>query len=476
MKQTPFRFRSRAWGFILPVLILFVGLMLLVRWQDLPKANLLPSDLTPSSLEGVQRILILAPHCDDETLGAGGLIQSAVQAGIETRVVIATNGDGYRFATSEEFHKMYPTSRDYIRMGEVRQDESLAALAKLGIPAGHVYFLSYPDRGTPALLEKYWSPSQPYRSPFSSVNQSPYPRTYHPASVYAGADYLSDLISILTGYRPDLVVFPNPEDTHPDHWGLGIFTRLALAEISHKDSGYRPTLMTYLVHRPDYPVVRGLKPSAALVPPPALAFIYPNWLGWPLSREQTRIKGEAIQQYKSQIPLLRGLMESFVRSNELFSPVVSANMNEAVSGQFLDPSTWKDATGEAIQPVQPDPTGDVLSHKVIPGMDLKALYAARTSSGELWLCAQLHGKASREISYSIRLKSLADSGMRSYEAHSRHEPGQAAVTRSGNYFCSTTTISELGDPWGIALEATVESPDPLLPLDQTAWQLVFLKP
>jgi LmbE family N-acetylglucosaminyl deacetylase len=474
MKQT--HYRSRAWGFGLPVLLMVIGMTLLVRWADLPKANILPSDLTPSSLEGVQRILILAPHCDDETLGAGGLIQSAVRAGIETRVVIATNGDGYRLATFKEFHKMHLVARDYIHMGEVRQDESLAALAKLGVPSDRVYFLSYPDRGTAALLEKHWSPSQPYLSPYSKVSQSPYPRTYHPASVYAGQDYLADLVSILTEYRPDLVVFPSPEDVHPDHWGLSIFARLALAEISHRESDYRPVLMTYLVHRPDYPVVRGLKPDAALVPPPALAYIYQNWLGWPLSKDQVIMKNLAIQEYKSQLPLLRGLMESFVRSNELYSPITPANMTDVVSGELLDPATWKDSTGVSIESVQPDPTGDVLSHKVAPETDLKAMFAARMSSEELWLCAQLHGPAAKGISYSIRLKSLTESGIHSFEAHTRPRPGQAAITRSKDYFCSTVNLSELGNPWGIALEATAESPDPLLPLDQTAWQLVFLKP
>jgi LmbE family N-acetylglucosaminyl deacetylase len=474
MKQT--HSRSRTWGIALPVVILAIGMLLLVRWADLPKANLLPSELTPSSLAGVHRILILAPHCDDETLAAGGLIQAAVQAGIETQVVFATNGDGYWFATSEEFHKLYPTARDYVHMGEVRQKESLAALAKLGVTSDHVYFLGYPDRGTSALLEKYWSASKPYRSPYSDANHSPYPRTYDPSSVYAGEDYLADLVSILNGYRPDLLVFPSPEDIHPDHWGLGIFSQLALAQIGHGYSDYHPKLMTYLVHRPDYPVVRGLKPDAALVPPPALESIYPDWLGWPLSKVQVTIKENAMQEYKSQLPLLHGLMESFIRSNELYSPIIPQDLKEAASGQQLDPSSWKDSTGVSIPAVKPDPTGDVLSHMLAPETDLKALYAARTPAGKLWLCAQLHGKAAKQFSYSIRLKALTESGIRSFEAHSRTRALQPAVTKTRDYFCAATTLSELGNPWGIAVEATVESPDPLLPLDQTAWQLIFIKP
>ncbi len=442
----------------------------------MPKANVLPSDLPPTSLDGVQRLLILAPHCDDETLGTGGLIQAAVHAGIETWVVIATNGDGFQFATVEEFRRPYPRARDYIRMGEVRQKELLAALAKLGVPSENVDFLSYPDRGTAALLEKNWSVSQPYMSPYSKANHSPYPRTYHPASVYAGEDYLSDLEAILQEYQPDLVVFPNPEDVHPDHWGLGIFVRLALAEVGHQEAGNQPKQMTYVVHRPDYPVVRGLKPDAALVPPPALTNIYSSWLGWPLSRVEETAKAEAMKEYKSQLPLLRGLMESFIRSNELYSTIASTDLKEAVSGQAFAPSTWRDAQGNAIQPVQSDPTGDVLSHKVAPETDLKAFYIANTRSGALWLCAQLHGKAVKEVSYSIRLKSLTELGIQSFEAHSKPRAGQAALTRSGDYFCAQTTLSELGHPWGLAVGATVESPDPLLPLDQTAWQLILIKP
>ena len=39
------------------------------------------------------RVLVLAPHPDDETFGAGGLIQQAVTAGAALRVVFATDGE-----------------------------------------------------------------------------------------------------------------------------------------------------------------------------------------------------------------------------------------------------------------------------------------------------------------------------------------------------------------------------------------------
>jgi LmbE family N-acetylglucosaminyl deacetylase len=360
-------------------------------------------------------------------------------------------------------------------MGEVRQQESLSALAKLGVSPDHVYFLSYPDRGTAALLERNWSSSSPYTSSYSKVNRSPYPRTYHPASVYAGEDFLADVESILKDYHPDLVVFPNGEDVHPDHWGLGAFTRLALEEVRHDEPGYLPKQLTYLVHRPDYPVDRGLRKDAGLVPPPTLLSTYSDWLGWPLSAGQINLKEQAIQEYKSQLPLLRGLMESFIRSNELFAPVISVPIQESTSGELTDPASWRNTPGESIAPVQSDPTGDVVSHKVAPETDLKAVYVSRTTDGRLWLCAQLHGKAVREIPYTIRLKSLTASGIHSFEARTKPRPNQAGITRSGIYFCTSTTITDQGDPWAIFVEATVESPDSLLPFDQTAWQMVYLR-
>jgi LmbE family N-acetylglucosaminyl deacetylase len=110
------------------------------------------SDLAPLPLAGHTKLLVLAPHCDDETLGAGGAILAAEHLGMEVRVVIATNGDGYLFATMEEFRQAYPTAEDFIRMGNVRQQESLNALQVLGLQPDQVIFLSYPDRSTASLL------------------------------------------------------------------------------------------------------------------------------------------------------------------------------------------------------------------------------------------------------------------------------------------------------------------------------------
>lgn len=46
-------------------------------------------------LSPVTRLLVFTPHPDDETLGAGGLIQRVQRLGGQVQVVLMTNGDGY---------------------------------------------------------------------------------------------------------------------------------------------------------------------------------------------------------------------------------------------------------------------------------------------------------------------------------------------------------------------------------------------
>ena len=41
------------------------------------------------------RLMVFSPHPDDESLGAGGLIQRVLAAGGKVRVVFMTNGDGF---------------------------------------------------------------------------------------------------------------------------------------------------------------------------------------------------------------------------------------------------------------------------------------------------------------------------------------------------------------------------------------------
>jgi LmbE family N-acetylglucosaminyl deacetylase len=469
------RMIAKRWGKVLLILGFLVTIVVLSRLMTSPATSNLTENLQGFSLDGHQRLLILAPHCDDETLVSAGLILAAERAGLQVRVVIATNGDGYFFATAEDFRKVYPRPQDFIRFGEIRQQESLAALKILGINAQLVTFLSYPDRGTPEEWNDYWSAQNPYRSPYSQDTKSPYRLTYNPKSVYAGEDYLADLMSIMKNYRPDLIVYPNPDDVHPDHWGLNVFTRLAIAEVNHTDATFRPTQLTYLVHRPDFPTIRGLRPQASLAPPPALLALYPDWLRWDLTPADVQRKGLAVQAYRSQLSLLRGLMESFVRSNELFAKVDDAVLPTAAQGNPLDPSTWVDANGQAIAPVERDPVGDFFTRKAIPGGDLVATYLARDKSNTLWMCSQVRDEVSTGLIYRLRLKALDAGDISTYAARTGAEQiGWRKATHVGVYTCAQVSLAELGNPWALFMGSDVEGGGRVM--DQTGWQFVTVNP
>jgi LmbE family N-acetylglucosaminyl deacetylase len=463
------------WGRVILIILLLAGVTLGMHQSFRTIAIVDPTNLSQLSLSGYHRLLILAPHCDDETLGTGGLILAAQRAGIEVRVVIATNGDGYFFATAQDFRKVYPRRQDYIRMGEMRQRESLAALDVLGVKPAQVTFLSYPDRGSPTIWNEDWFASHPYRSPYSGNFKSPYPLTYNPKSVYAGQDYLADVESILKSYRPDLVVYPHPEDVHPDHWGLNAFTRLAITLVNHADPSFRPAEYTYLVHRPDFPVIKGLRPLQSLTPPPALFKIYPAWYELELTPQEVTLKGEAVSKYRSQLPLLRKLMDSFIRTNELFAPVVDAKLSTIVQGYPNDPSTWLDAAGRSIQPVQLDPVNDIFTHNAIPATDLVAVYAARDLKGDMLVCSQMREETVAQIAYAIRLKALFPGGIVFYSAETGEpQAGWHLAKRSGVYACTTTSLSSLGNPWAVYVNASTEGLDRLT-LDQSAWQMVTIE-
>jgi len=463
------------WGKVVLILLFLSAVVLFTRLLTPPAPGGMAADLKPFSLAGHQRLLILAPHCDDETLGSAGLILAAQRVGMQVRVVIATNGDGYFFATAEEFRKLYPSSSDYIRMGEVRQQESLAALKILGVKSEQVTFLSYPDRGSPSEWNDHWSAQSPYRSPYSQDTKSPYSLTYNPKSVYAGADYLADIMSIIKSYRPDLIVYPHPDDVHPDHWGLNVFTRLSIAEGTHADATFQPAQLTYIVHRPDFPTIRGLKPQEGLVPPPALLELYPDWVRWDLTPQDVLRKGQALQAYRSQLPLLRSLMDSFVRTNELFAAVDNAALPVVAKGDPLDPSTWNEANGQPIAPVERDPVGDFFTRSAVPGADLVATFLARDMSSNLWMCSQARDEISIGLTHRLRLKALDGNGVLTYEARTgATQPGWKKATHSGVYTCAQASLAELGNPWAVFMGTDVEGGGRLM--DQTGWQLVHIAP
>ncbi len=101
------------------------------------------------------RLMVFSPHPDDESLGTAGLIQRVIKTGGSVRVVFMTNGDGFPEAVEMGDHISNPTARDFRDYGEDRVEESLKALATLGMKESDIIFLRFPDGGLTALRSKH---------------------------------------------------------------------------------------------------------------------------------------------------------------------------------------------------------------------------------------------------------------------------------------------------------------------------------
>jgi LmbE family N-acetylglucosaminyl deacetylase len=435
------------------------------------------SDPTEISLEGYHRLMIFAPHCDDEVLGSAGLIQKALQAGMDVHVVLETNGDGYLFATMEEFRRIYPRTIDFIRMGDLRQQETLKALQELGVKSQQVIFLGYPDRGTPQLWLWHWSRDDPYTSPYTRTSRSPYHLTYNPEAVYSGEDLLHDIRSLIETNQPDLIVYPHPADVHPDHWGLSAFVRLAVYLIQHHVPAYHPTLLAYLIHRPDFPYPKQYAPQADLLPPIKMWSVDTEWLRIDLTEEEVAKKEKATLAYQSQLGLLRNFLLSFVRRNELFDRPEAKILDVVTSGDRMQPASWLNALEEAIPPLAEDPRGDFFVRRLVPASDWVALYAAQSIDDELWLCAELRGRANGAFTYTLRLLAVSDEEqIHHYVAEGR--AGRSSIGRAmvqQNLVCTHIPMDTLNYPWLLFISAEVRN-GTLGILDQIAWQAVFPSP
>ncbi len=259
-----------------------------------------------------RKLLVVAPHPDDEALGAAELMKKSLEKGAEVRVVVVTNGDGYTEAVDIDERKVFPKPKDYIDFAYERQAETLAAMEYIGLKEDMIYFLGYPDGGLSHLLKENFN--KPYTSKYTKRDFSPYPNSYRREAPYTGESLLEDLSSVIAAYKPDYIVYPQAADYHPDHRAVSSFVSEALEK-----SGYKPKEYLYLIHQGDWPVPRMLDKKRYLVPPDKLEDSGLSWSTLDMTKEETDEKEKIIRIYKSQFPVLENLMLAFARKNELFA-------------------------------------------------------------------------------------------------------------------------------------------------------------
>ncbi|MDF5730745.1 MAG: PIG-L family deacetylase [Rhizonema sp. PD38] len=228
----------------------------------LPLSN--PTALPLRSVKEIaqSKVVVVAPHPDDETLGCGGAIALLRFLGCDVRVLVMSDG-----TLSHPRSQKFPETV----LRSLRESETLSALKILGVHASTVTFLGLKDGSVPIL-----------NSPLKS------------SAVAACRNYLAEI-------APQTIFLPWRYDPHPDHrasWNL-IYTALNEMSLS-------PRLIEYPIWDWDKEqqgtgVGAGEKDKESGSKFEENSPIPPQVIGWRLDIETVmELKNSAIAAYRSQ--------------------------------------------------------------------------------------------------------------------------------------------------------------------------------
>ena len=253
------------------------------------------------------RVLIVAPHMDDEAIGAGAYALDAIRSGAEVFVAFLTAGDCARFS-ARILHGVMPRPSDYVSVGLTRIAEARRAMRILGVPQEHIFVLGYPDRGLRTIFEQ---PSMIVRSTSTEEDSVPYAAAMSPGAKHTLENVVADLRRVLDLVRPTTVITPVPFDLHPDHSAAAEIVDLAIDRSPHT-----PSRLGYIVHTSRFLKSLVWMPERALLPPARMRSF--TWATYAVSPNAQAVKAAMLDAYKSQRPYTYFLRNAFVRSNELF--------------------------------------------------------------------------------------------------------------------------------------------------------------
>lgn len=163
------------------------------------------------------RVMVIAPHPDDESLATGGLLQAARWAGAAIRITFLTDGENNPWA-QVAVEGLWPLrATDRMRWARRRRAETFAALAQLGVDDHCAVFLGFPDQGLTDLL------------------------------VHGDNRATRAVAGEVVAWRPTVLVVPSLDDAHPDHSAASVMIAFALAGLARRDRPRR--VYSYLVHK-----------------------------------------------------------------------------------------------------------------------------------------------------------------------------------------------------------------------------------
>ena len=176
-----------------------------------------------------KRVLVLAPHQDDEINLAAGAIPNFLKAGAEVFVAYSTNGD-------------------YSYSADTRLTEAVNSLTVLGLNREHIFILGYGDTFNYSPSGHiFYSDDEPVKShhgvtqTYGGAGFSDFAYiTRKEHSTYTRKNFLHDIKSLLLHVKADVIICVD-FDNHPDHRMLSLSFERVMGEIlSRPGNDYRP--------------------------------------------------------------------------------------------------------------------------------------------------------------------------------------------------------------------------------------------
>ncbi len=266
------------------------------------------------------RVLIVAPHPDDEALATGGILQKTLKAGAAVKVLYLTNGEFNEISSITYRIKPCIVKSDYVKNGRMRKNEAVQAMAFMGLTRDDLVFLGYPDSGTLKIWQLFWGQTKPFKSFFTRINKVLNQDDLSFGHYYVGDSVLEDFKKVLGQFKPTHVFVTAPFDVNLDHQAAYLFLNAALLDVG-KTLAVFPKVHLTIVHSPKWPKPKTYAPEKKMEPPAIAGLGSPDWRSIPLSDEEIERKKDLVSLYKSQMAYSRNFMMAFVRPNEIFLDV-----------------------------------------------------------------------------------------------------------------------------------------------------------
>ena len=424
---------------------------------------------TLSPIAAADRVMVLAPHEDDEAISTAGVIQQAVAAGAPVRVVYLTYGDHNEWAFMA--YRMEPLVTPSISrtMGERRREESIRAMALLGLKREDLAFLGYPDYDTLAIWERHWGSAPALYSLLTNAARVPYRDALASGRPHKGESILGDVEEQIREFRPTRLFVSHPADANPDHRAFYLYAQGALWDLA--GSIPQPEVLAYPTHFGPWPQPRGYRPDETLSVPPRVAESPGQWRTVELTPEQVRRKEEAILTYKTQVSVGKGFLTAFARRNEIFCTPAEvrlappgASMQHVHASPTPQTQAYEEeaSTGGIEKAVFEESEEGLLVHVALRGILRRyvglSLYAFGYRSDR-----SFGGMPKLAVSWSLGM-------VRARDQSRPIRAGKVKVERTGPTATFTIPWEMLGDPQKVFVAVQGAAAD--IPPSQTGWHVL----